>query len=123
MMTDEITNIQDVQVFVCAPDGKKLASEQDAVDVIGEALYAGVEMVVVPVERLDEDFFQLKSGLAGHFIQKFVTYRRRLVVLGDISEYVARSHSFRDFVYETNRGDQVWFLADLQELEGRLKRT
>ena len=80
-MTDTVTNIQDVQVFVCESNGKKLASEQDAVDVIGEAIYAGVEMVVVPVERLEEDFFQLKSGLAGHFIQKFVTYRRRLVVL------------------------------------------
>ncbi len=122
-MPDTLTTINDVPVLVCAQDGEKLKSERDAVDLIGEAMSSGAELVLVPVERLDEDFFQLKSGLAGHFIQKFVTYRRRLVIVGDISEHVAGSRALRDFVYETNRGDQVWFVADLQELGERLKRA
>jgi len=80
-------------------------------------------MIIVPVERLEEDFFQLKTGLAGQFIQKFVTYRRRLVVLGDISEHIASSRALRDYVYETNRGDQVWFMTDMQELDQRLSHA
>lgn len=120
-MSDTFTTIHDVPILVCAPDGERLKSEQDAVDLIGEALSSGAEMIVVPVERLEADFFQLKTGLAGRFIQKFVTYRRRLVILGDVSQYVAQSRALRDFVYETNRGNEVWFMMNMQELNERLK--
>ena len=109
-----------VQVLACAPDGEKLKSEGDALDLIGETLQQGTSLILVPVERLDDEFFQLKTGLAGQIIQKFVTYRLRLEILGNISGYVAQSHALRDFVYESNCGTQVWFLADLQELNQRL---
>lgn len=120
-MSDTLTTIQSVQVLVCAPDGEKLKSEGEALDLIGEAIQQGVEWILVPVERLEDDFFQLKTHLAGHIIQKFVTYRRRLVILGDISRHVAQSSALKAFVYETNRGTQVWFLKDLEELAERLK--
>ncbi|HLX58179.1 MAG TPA: DUF4180 domain-containing protein [Ktedonobacteraceae bacterium] len=122
-MPDTLTTMHGVQVLVCAPDGKKLKSERDALDLIGEALQQGTELVIAPVERLDDDFFQLKTGLAGQIIQKFVQYRRRLVILGDIAGPVAQSRAFRDFVYEANRGTHVWFLTNLQELNERLQRS
>ena len=121
-MSDTLTTIQRVQVLVCAPDGKKLKSEREALDLIGEAIQQGAELILVPVQRLEDDFFRLKTRLAGHIIQKFVTYRRRLVILGDISGHVAQSRALKDFVYEANRGTQVWFLTDLQELNERLGR-
>ena len=121
-MSNTITTTHDVLILVCASDGEKLKSASDALDLLGEAMSSGAELILIPMERLEEDFFQLKTGVAGHFIQKFVTYRRRLVILGDISEYVAGSRAFRDFVYETNRGNQVWFVTNLQELDERLKR-
>jgi hypothetical protein len=121
-MADTLTTIEDVPVLVCAPDGAKLKSERDALDLIGEAMSSGAELVLIPVERLAEEFFHLKTGLAGQIMQKFVLYRRRLVILGDISGSVAQSRALRDFVYETNRGNQVWFLATLQELHARLRR-
>jgi hypothetical protein len=120
MMSDTLTTIQGVQVLVCAPDGEKLKSEREAMDLIGEAIYQGVEWILVPVERLEDDFFQLETRLAGHIIQKFVTYRQRLVILGDISRHVAQSSALKAFVYETNRGTQVWFLKDIEELTERL---
>lgn len=121
-MSDTLTTIQGVQVLSCAPGGEKLRSEQNALDLIGEAMQQGAEVILVPVERLENDFFQLETRLAGHIIQKFVTYRQRLVILGDITEHLARSRALRDFVYETNRGTQVWFLTNLQELDERLNR-
>lgn len=81
---------------------------------------AGAETIVIPVERLDPDFFRLSSGVAGEIVQKFVTYRRRLVVLGDVSPYVERSDAFRDWVREADRGDDVLFVADDVDLERRL---
>lgn len=121
-MADTLTTIEEVLVLVCAPDGEQLKSEREALDLIGEAMFSGAQMVLVPMERLAEEFFQLKTGLAGQIMQKFVLYRRRLVILGDISGYVAQSRALRDLVYETNRGNQIWFLTTLQELHERLKR-
>src|SRR5689334_2907490 len=109
-MSDTVTTINGVTALVCAPEGQTLASENDAVDLIGEALSSGAELVVIPVERLDPAFFQLSTRVAGLFMQKLVNYRRRLVILGDISAYVAASQAFHDFVYESNRGNQIWFL-------------
>jgi hypothetical protein len=122
-MTDTLLTISNRQVLVCASDGKHLKSERDALDLIGEAMQQGCEWVFVPVERLDENFFHLKTRLAGEIIQKFVTYRRHLVILGDISQYEAQSQAFRDFVYEANLGNHVWFVTNLQELDERLKHT
>jgi hypothetical protein len=121
-MTDTLTTMYGKQVLACAQEGEKLKSERDALDLIGEAMQERASLILLPVERLDDEFFQLKTGLAGQIIQKFVTYRLRLVILGDISGHVAQSRALRDFVYESNRGNQVWFQADLQELYQRLNR-
>jgi hypothetical protein len=41
-------------------------------------------------------------------------------IVGDISAHLAESSALRDFVYEANRGRNVWFLANREELEQRL---
>jgi hypothetical protein len=92
----------------------------NALDVIGDAFGTGAEVVVIPVERLDPAFFDLRTGIAGELLQKFVNYRLRLVILGDVGERVAASNAFRDLVRESNRGRQVWFVADRAELAKRL---
>ena len=107
-------------MLVCESNGQKLSREQDALDLIGEAMQSGAEVVAISTERFDRSFFQLKTGLLGQVIQKFVTYRKHLVVFGDISPYLADSKAFKDFVYEANRGKQIWFIANLSELAGRL---
>ena len=90
-MSDTVITIHNVQVLVCGVDGKKLTSEGDALDLIGETMYSGIELVIIPMERFEDDFFQLKTGLAGQIVQKFVTYRRHLVILGDISRHIAHN--------------------------------
>jgi hypothetical protein len=105
------------------PDGPAIAVPQDALDLIGEAWGASASTVVVPVERFDPAFFDLTSGLLGEVTQKFVNYRIRLVVLGDITEHAAASKAFRDYVYEANSGEAVWFVADDAELGLRLAVT
>lgn len=75
----------------------------------------------LPLE-LSDDFFRLKSGLAGEIVQKFVTYGLRLAVVGDISSYTNGSKAFRDFVHESNKGMYVWFVADKHELAAKLNQ-
>ncbi|HEX6871039.1 MAG TPA: DUF4180 domain-containing protein [Micromonosporaceae bacterium] len=108
------------RIFACSGEGPPIADERDALDVIASALAEDAEVVVVPVHRLSADFFRLRTRVAGEIVQKFVTYRLRLAVIGDLSDYLAGSSALRAFVAECNRGGQTWFLADQAELDRRL---
>jgi hypothetical protein len=118
-LADEVTERGGVPVLLLDPTGPTIAGTQDTLDVIGSA-FSRADVVAVPVGRFDARFFDLRTGLAGEVMQKFVNYRMRLVVLGDISGFVASSTALRDLVYESNQGSQVWFVADLDELDARL---
>src|SRR5688572_8733965 len=110
-MTDQVMQRRGVPVLVCDPVGTPVASEQDALDLIG-ASFGQAEVVAIPASRLDERFFALRTGFAGQIMQKFVNYRVRLVIVGDISQRTGASTALRDLVRESNRGRQVWFVAD-----------
>ena len=108
-------------VFEVAGEGPPLAREQDAVDLIADSWGQREALFAIPVQRLPEEFFDLSTGLAGALLQKFVGYRRRVAILGDISAHTARSSALAGLVYESNRGNDVWFLADRSELDERLR--
>ncbi|GAB2449904.1 DUF4180 domain-containing protein [Streptomyces incanus] len=120
MTGSHLTTMRGVSVLVCDKGGSKLSGGRTALDLIGDALGCQADMVAVPVERVADDFFALSSGVAGEVAQKFVNYRIRLAVIGDIASHVAGSDALRDFVRETNRGNQLWFVPDRAELEARL---
>ncbi|RKR86764.1 uncharacterized protein DUF4180 [Micromonospora pisi] len=108
------------QVLDCAPDGPTLDVGNPLTDLIGAAFGHQADLVVVPVSRLAGTFFDLRSGVAGEIVQKFVNYRLRLAVVGDISAHLATSTALRAFVREANRGRQLWFVTDHSELDKRL---
>ncbi|MFG3000401.1 DUF4180 domain-containing protein [Streptomyces sp. NPDC048340] len=116
-----LQTIGDVPVLMCADEGEAIRGEGDVLDLIGDAGYQGAEWVVIPVGRLDEAFFRLRSRVAGDIVQKFANYRLGMVVLGDISGHTESSSALRDFVRECNRGRQTWFLTDVEELRERLR--
>lgn len=110
-----------LRVFVCTAEGKKkLRNDRDAVELIGEVVGQSAALVVIPTERLDEEFFHLKTRIAGEILQKFVQYGVRVAIVGDISRYAQESSSLRDFVRESNRGEMIWFAPNFEEVEKRL---
>jgi hypothetical protein len=117
-----ISETHGMRVLTVEPQLPTLGSEADAVDLIGQAYGEYADVVVVPVEHVDERFFALSTRIAGDVVRKFAGYRIRLVVLGDLGPYLA-SESFRAFVYEINKGTDIWFLADHAELAERLRNT
>ncbi|MEU6253739.1 DUF4180 domain-containing protein [Streptomyces sp. NPDC047043] len=121
MTTNTLVTLHDVRVLRLASDGPSLDGESAALDLIGDAMGQDAELVAVPVERVADEFFRLRSGVAGAVMQKFVNYRVRLAVVGDVSWHVTESTALRDFVHETNQGSQVWILADFDELEAKLR--
>ncbi|MFY1619552.1 DUF4180 domain-containing protein [Micromonospora sp. WMMD736] len=119
-MPDEMQQRAGVPVLVCDPAGPLIATEQDALDLIGAA-FLGAQVVAVPANRLDDRFFALGTRFAGEVMQKFVNYRLRLAVVGDISAQLAGSSALRALVHESNRGEQIWFVPDLDALDERLR--
>ena len=89
---------------------------------MSEAVVHGAQFLVLHADWLGDEFFSLKTRVAGEIIQKFVTYGFRAAIVGDISRHLAESSAVRAFVYECNRGKHCWFLADLQEVKEWLER-
>ncbi|HEY3261104.1 MAG TPA: DUF4180 domain-containing protein [Pseudonocardiaceae bacterium] len=119
-MADTIAERHGIRVLLCDPDGARMRSDRDVVDLIARALEQRAELVAVPVARLDERFFPLSTGVAGDVMQKFVNYRLRLAIVGDIAAHLGASTALPALVRESNRGRQLWFVADLAELDARL---
>jgi hypothetical protein len=115
-----LLSIAGFRVLMCPRDGELIRDERAAVDLIGDAFGVHADVVVIPAERLGEEFFQLRTRIAGDITQKFANYRLLLVILGDISSHVAASSALQDFVRETNGGGQLWFLSGPEELDTRL---
>jgi len=92
-------------------------------DAIAAALGGDHPVVVVPVARLPQAFWDLRSGLAGEIAQLFVTYRRRLVVLGPPPPAALASRAVEAWMREANRGRDLWFVRDREALAVRLRRA
>jgi hypothetical protein len=119
-MDSGILEVAGRRILLCAPAGARLQQSGDANDFLAEAWGQEVDMLAIPVERLGEGFFDLRSGLAGEVGQKFANYRMPLVVIGDLTQWIAKSRAFRDYVREANAGSGLWFVADQAELIERV---
>ena len=80
--------------------GPPLSSERDALDLMSEASAEPVDWIAVQVDQFVPAFFDLKTRLAGLFIQKLVNYGQRLAIVGDLSAQTAASDALRDFIRE-----------------------
>lgn len=114
------SNINGLVAFELANEGPLLGTEADALDILGETYGTEASVIVIPLARLLPDFLQLRTGMAGAFIQKLQNYGCRLVVLGDISADVAGSEALAAFVVETNRVGHHMFAPDRQAMLQRL---
>ncbi len=112
----------EIKVFEVRPSGPKLRDDRDAVDLINAAWSVGTTFIALPIERLGEDFFPLNTRRAGTILQKFSSLGTRLAIVGDLSAQIAESAALRDFIYEANRGEHIWFVADMESLLRRLRR-
>jgi len=93
---------------------ERISSPQAMLDLMASAQYLGSSgSMVVYKDSLGEDFFDLKTGFAGDVLQKFSNYRVRLAIVGDFSVY--KSKALRDFIYECNKGNLVFFKSSFEE--------
>nr|WP_244376280.1 DUF4180 domain-containing protein [Streptomyces ficellus] len=106
--------------LVCAPGGPPLAGRRGALDLIGRAMAGGAGLVVVPVDRLGEDFFSLRTGVAAGIAGTFADQGVRLAIVGDVSPRLAASTSLRDFVEAADHEGRIVCAGSFPTLAARL---
>lgn len=97
-----------------------IQNAEDALDLMGNVYYQGFDKMIIHQKNITPDFFDLKNKMAGEILQKFSNYRVSLVIIGDFSGL--ESKSLNDFIYESNKGKHVNFLASLDEALNALSR-
>lgn len=108
----KIQNINNISVAILDMN-EKINGVQDMLDIMGTAQYNGCIGIVVYKECLGEMFFDLKTGYAGEILQKFSNYNMKTAIIGDFSSY--KSKSLRDFIFECNKGNRVFFKSSPEE--------
>lgn len=98
-----------------------ITDAQSALDVLMSAKYdIGTKNIVVDKKLITEDFFILSKGLAGEILQKYVNYGGRIAIYGDYSHYTSKP--LKDFIYESNKGKDVFFVTTRDETVEMLTR-
>ena len=98
-----------------------ITDAQTALDVLMSAKYdIGTKNIVIDKKLIVEDFFILSKGLAGEILQKYVNYGGRIAIYGDYSHYTSKR--LKDFIYESNKGKDVFFVATQDEAVDMLTR-
>lgn len=91
-----------------------LTDVQSALDLMATVRYeTECDAIIIDKEALTEDFFDLKTRLAGEIIQKYVNYGIRMAIIGDFSGYTSKA--LNDFIYESNQGKHLYFVSDVEE--------
>lgn len=86
---------------------------QSAIDVMMTVQYeAGTKNIAISKNLITDNFFILSSGLAGEILQKFVNYQFRVAIYGDFTKYTSKP--LKDFIYESNKGHDIFFVDSLE---------
>lgn len=92
-----------------------LNTENDALDLIALCSEVDTNLLILHLAALSEDFFNLKTGVAGKIIQKFVNYRIKVAVI--IPDETAIKGKFKDMVIEANRNNHFRIFENILAAE------
>ena len=97
-----------------AAKGFLISGEQEALDLAAFCWENGTAYLLIHHTNLTEDFFNLRTGLAGAILQKFSTYRIRTAA---VIEPLKITGKFAELVTELNRGNGFRIFEKRDEAE------
>ena len=111
---------QSKRIAVISGDDVRITDLQSALDLIMTVRYeTGADRIVLSKAAVSDAIFILSTGLAGEILQKFINYRVKLAIYGDYSGYTSKP--LKDFIYESNKGTDVFFMDTKEQAVERLK--
>ena len=103
-----------IVAVVTETDEVVIRDTSSALDLLMAARYeAGTDRIAIAKEFVIDDFFILSSGIAGEILQKYVNYQMKIAIYGDYSGYTSKP--LHDFIYESNKGHDFFFVETREE--------
>jgi hypothetical protein len=118
MMEIEIKDINGGSVAEIKSDDIVITNAQDALDLMADCGYQGADKIIIHEKNIVNDFFDLKTKLAGDILQKFSNYKVQLAIVGDFTKFTSKS--LKDFIFESNKTGRVFFVASVDEAKMKL---
>lgn len=110
------------EIAVVKIDEVCISNVQSAMDFMVSVNYeTGSHSIVINKEAVIEDFFILSTKIAGEILQKFIIYHFKLAIVGDFSGYTSKP--LKDFIYESNKGRDIFFVSSVEDAIERLGRA
>ncbi len=100
-----ITDLPNAYLECLAGDGQ-IQSERDALDLVAACGEHQVHRLLLHAENLADDFYHLRTGLAGAVLQKFNTYAIKLAAV--LTPELVNQGRFQEMVLEANRRDRLF---------------
>ncbi|MCY9762182.1 DUF4180 domain-containing protein [Paenibacillus alvei] len=97
-----------------------LSTEQDAVDLVALCGENDADLLLVHGNALVEDFYSLRTGVAGRMIQKFTNYGVKTAVI--IPDQALNKGRFTEMVVESNRSNHFGVFETREDAESWLIR-
>ena len=118
-MKMEVVKKNKVSVAVIYSEEHLITDVQSALDLIMSVKYeTGCKNIAVNKETIVDDFFILSTCMAGEILQKFINYGVKFAIYGDFSQYTSKP--LRDFMYESNRGKDIFFQPSVSRAVDKL---
>lgn len=114
--------VSDTEIALVNSDEVCISDGQTALDFMMSVNYeTGCHSIVINKAAVVEEFFVLSTGVAGEILQKFINYHFRLAIIGDFSGYTSKP--LKDFIYESNKGKDIFFVSSKQDAIEKLGRV
>jgi len=118
-MKKRIIQINEISIAVVNSEQVIIKDSQSALDFMSTiSYYDKCDRIVINKQAITEEFFKLSTGIAGEILQKFINYSKKIAIAGDFSVYPSKP--LKDFIYECNRGNDIFFVADEQTAINKL---
>jgi hypothetical protein len=99
-----------MEIIIHEKDGQKIAQVVSN-DIIISKTQDALDLMVDPALEGS------RKIIAGDILQKFVQYQVKLAIVGDFSD---ASESLKEFIYESNKGQEIFFCATADEAKEKL---
>jgi hypothetical protein len=96
-------------------NANQIRGESDALEWIALCGENQIHRLLLHAENLTPEFYQLRTGIAGAILQKFVTYSIKVGAL--LTPDLVNQGRFREMVIESNRGKHFHVFYDIIEAE------
>ncbi|MGR3810312.1 DUF4180 domain-containing protein [Jiulongibacter sp. NS-SX5] len=117
-MEYDLKQIGNKTIAILKTTDEKIEQTEDILDLLMNCRFSGADSLIIYENQLSQEFFDLKTKLAGDILQKFSTYDFRLAIICDFDN--KESSSLKAFIAESNRTGRINFVSSEEEALGKL---